>query len=205
MLFCGLLDRPPPDGFPVVDGHPAGELPPPWPFPAPGLPPLPPPPPLPLLSPLHVPPPPPPLRPPRRARTSGISLIGAFAFGESAVHLTADASAASQTRTKATTFITQQRPLKHLRMRSGPCGEGAACDSGMGQRHLWALDVQHQGGRAVGKARSGEHAAIAEERAVLCAVLSRCPDSLARHEQRGCGQALGARHTARRRLRRAGL
>ena len=150
LLFCGLLDRPPPDGFPVVDGHPAGELPPPWPFPAPGLPPLPPPPPLPLLPPLHVPPPPPPLRPPRRARTSGISLIGAFAFGESAVHLTADASAASQTRTKATTFITQQRPLKHLRMRSGPCGEG----SGMRQRHGAATSVGF-GCAAPGRAGSG--------------------------------------------------
>ena len=57
-----------PDGLPVVDGHPAGELPPPWPFPAPGLPPLPPPLPLVLLPPLLDPPPPPPLRPPRSAR-----------------------------------------------------------------------------------------------------------------------------------------
>ena len=109
MLFGGLFDRPPPDGFPVVDGHPAGELPPPWPFPAPGPPPLTPPLPLPLLPPLHVPPPlpppPPPLRPPRRARTCGIASTGAFAFSESSVHVNADAGAASQTRSKATTFI----------------------------------------------------------------------------------------------------
>ena len=65
--------------------------------------------------------------------------------------------------------------------------------------------VRRTRGRAGGKwVRSGEHAATAEERAVLCAVLPCCPDSLARHEQRGCGQALGFRHTARRRLRRAG-
>ena len=47
------------------------------------------------------------------------------------------------------------------------------------------------GGREVRKASSGEHAAIAEERAVLCAMLPCCPDSLARHDHRGCGQALG--------------
>ena len=46
-----------------------------------------------------------------------------------------------------------------------------------------------EGGRAVGEA-SSEHAAIAEERAMLCAVRPCCPDSHARHEQRGCGQAL---------------
>ena len=59
------------------------------------------------------------------------------------------------------------------------------------------------GGRAVGEVRSGEHADTEEDRAVLCAVLPRLPDSLARHEQRGCGTLLGFRHTARRMLRRA--
>ena len=47
------------------------------------------------------------------------------------------------------------------------------------------------GGQAVRKARSGEHAAIAEEHAVLCAVPPCCPDSIARHDHRGCGQTLG--------------
>ena len=58
----------------------------------------------------------------------------------------------------------------------------------MRQRHGAATSVGFgcaaPGRAAVGKARSGEHAAIAEERAVLCAVLSRCPDSLARHDHR---------------------
>ena len=49
-----------------------------------------------------------------------------------------------------------------------------------------------KGGRAgCEEGELGEHAAIAEERAVLCAMLPCCPDSLAAHEQRGCGQALG--------------
>ena len=119
LLFGELFDRPPPDGFPVVDGHPAGELPPPWPFPAPALLPLPPP--LPLLPPLHVPPPPPPLRPPRRARTSGTTLTGAFEIAtesksprirlssESSVHAIADAGAASQTGSKARSLIICRR------------------------------------------------------------------------------------------------
>ena len=60
--------------------------------------------------------------------------------------------------------------------------------------------------RTLASARSGEHAAIAEERAVLCAMLPCCPDSLARHDHReAVGKLLGFRHTARRRLRRAGL
>ena len=50
-----------------------------------------------------------------------------------------------------------------------------------------------EGGRAgCGEGALGEHAAIAEEPcAVPCAMLPCCPDSLARHEQRGCGQTLG--------------
>ena len=48
-----------------------------------------------------------------------------------------------------------------------------------------------KGGRAgCEEGELGEHAAIAEERAVLRAVLPCCPDSLARHDHRGCGQAL---------------
>ena len=61
-----------------------------------------------------------------------------------------------------------------------------------------------EGGRAGSEeGELGEHAAIAEERAVLCAMLPCCPDSHARHEQRGCGQTLVFRHTVRRRLGRA--
>ena len=61
-----------------------------------------------------------------------------------------------------------------------------------------------EGGRAgCEEGELGEHAAIAEERAVLCAMLPCCPDSLAAHEQRGCGQTLVFRHTVRRRLGRA--
>ena len=110
------------------------------------------------------------------------------------------------------------QPGVRMRMRDPvpPCARavgGACVRSGTRQRHpcgscLWRCvprRVRRARGRAGGKwARSGEHAATAEERAVLCAVLPCCPDSLARHEQRGCGQALGFRHTARRRLRRAG-
>jgi len=48
-----------------------------------------------------------------------------------------------------------------------------------------------EGGRAGSEeGELGQHAAIAKERAVLCAMLPCCPDSLAAHEQRGCGQAL---------------
>ena len=84
----------------------------------------------------------------------------------------------------------------------------------MMHRHPWGMCLwrmcapqgapcKRAGGQAVRKARSGEHAAIAEERAVLCAMLPCCPDSHARHEQRGCGQTLVFRHTVRRRLGRA--
>ena len=83
------------------------------------------------------------------------------------------------------------------------CGWGDACvRSGSRQRRPWGLvsleDVcaagcaVQEGGRAGSEeGELGEHAAIAEERAVLCAMLPCCPDSLAAHEQRGCGQALG--------------
>ena len=63
-----------------------------------------------------------------------------------------------------------------------------------------------EGGQAVGEVRSGERAATAEERAVLCAALPCCPDALAATSREAVGKlSLGARHTARRRLRRAGL
>ena len=61
-----------------------------------------------------------------------------------------------------------------------------------------------EGGRAVGEVRSGEHAANAEQHAVLCAALPCCPEALAATEAVD-KLSLGARHTARRRLRRAGL
>mmetsp|Transcript_43717 Transcript_43717/g.92992 ORF Transcript_43717/g.92992 Transcript_43717/m.92992 type:complete len:182 (-) Transcript_43717:186-731(-) len=66
--------------------------------------------------------------------------------------------------------------------------------------------VQEGGQAGCEEGELGEHAAIAEEPAVLCAVLPCCLDSLAATSREAVGKlSLGARHTARRRLRRAGL
>jgi len=48
-----------------------------------------------------------------------------------------------------------------------------------------------EGGRAARKARSGQHAATEEDRAVCVPCCRAARDSLARHDHRGCGYTLG--------------
>ena len=78
----------------------------------------------------------------------------------------------------------------------GTCVRSGSGSDTRGGSCLWRMcapqgaPCKRAGGRGE-EGALGEHAAIAEERAVLCAVLPCCPDSLARHEHRGCGQTLG--------------
>ena len=70
----------------------------------------------------------------------------------------------------------QQSDIRVLVSLEGVCAAGCA--------------VQ-EGGRAVGEASSGGHAATEEDRAVCVPCCRAARDSLARHDHRGCGYTLG--------------